>query len=80
MRTFDMTLFIAFSLFFLLIGLIFFIRRFCFGRNLKEIAYPTNCHVCGKPSVSWNKYFCSFECEAQLAQNMPDFYKRLDTE
>ncbi|HRH41622.1 MAG TPA: hypothetical protein PKY82_08265 [Pyrinomonadaceae bacterium] len=73
-----MNLFIAFCLFFLMIGLFIFVRRFRFGRKSKEIGYPTNCHVCGKPSVSWNKYFCSFECEAQLAQNMPDWYKRLD--
>lgn len=75
-----MNLFIAFSLCFLMIGLIFFVRRFHFGRKLKEIGDPTNCNVCGKPSVSWNKYFCSFECEAQLAQNMPDWYKPLDTD
>lgn len=75
-----MNLFIALSLFFLIIGLIFFVRRFRVGKQFKEIGYSTNCNVCGKPSVSWNKYFCSFECEAQLAQNMPDWYKRLDTD
>ncbi len=73
-----MTLIIFFCVFLLIIAALVFFRIYHSGKYLKGKNYLTNCNVCGKPSVSWKKQFCSFECEAQLAQNMPNLYQQFD--
>lgn len=70
---------VSFCSFLLFIGLLFSVRYFRSDKP-KGVIFSNNCSVCGKPSVTWNKQFCSFECEAQLAQNMPDWYKQIETD
>lgn len=75
-----MMIIVSFCSLLLFIGLLFYFRYSRSGKQSKGGVFSTNCSVCGKPSVKWNKQFCSFECEAQLAQNMPDWYKQIETD